>query len=86
MERNTFPSPPPDQKDIYIGNLPDGTSQGELEALFLKYGKVHSVRLGQKNYGFIRMGDIEALKAIDCINGIYYKGSKLKVNNALHPG
>jgi len=34
MERNTFPSPPPDQKDIYIGNLPDGTSQGELEALY----------------------------------------------------
>jgi RNA recognition motif-containing protein len=74
-------------KKLFIGNLPPGTSEEELQKLFSAFGKVRSSKLvtdvfsGQcKGFGFIEMEGHEARAAIAGLNGKDFNGRPMKVN------
>ncbi len=77
-------------KKLYVGNLPYGTSQADLETLFAEAGSVESVNLitdrysGQsRGFGFVEMTtDEEAKTAIERFDGYDLNGRPLKVNEA----
>ena len=76
--------------NIYVGNLPYGISEDELNKIFGEYGEVNSVKIitdkysgRSKGFGFVEMlNDEEAQKAIDGLNETDIKGRNLKVNTA----
>jgi RNA recognition motif-containing protein len=54
-------------KNIYVGNLPYSTSEGEIRGLFEQFGTVESIRLitdrdtgRAKGFGFVEMDSEEA--------------------------
>ena len=75
---------------LYIGNLSYSTTEEEIDQLISSYGKADSIQLikdrhtGQsKGFGFIEMNDnSEADAAIKGLNTTYFKGRKLKLNQA----
>ena len=76
--------------DIYVGNLPYGAGDQELQELFAKHGTVTSARVvmdkftGQsKGFGFVEMPEREqALGAIKATNGCDFMGRALRVNES----
>lgn len=76
--------------DIYVGNLPYGASDTELNELFSNYGTVSSARViidrfsGQsRGFGFVEMPDQkEAQNAIDNTNDVDFMGRRLRVNES----
>jgi len=75
--------------NIYVGNLPYATTGQELNEIFTEYGEVVSAKIildretgRSKGFGFVEMGDSEANKAIEDLNGAEYYGKKLTVNEA----
>ncbi len=77
-------------KKLYVGNLPYGTSDSELQRLFEEYGSVMSAQVivdrdsgRSKGFGFVEMGNQdEAQSAIDGLNGHEVNGRALTVNEA----
>jgi RNA recognition motif-containing protein len=76
-------------KRIYIGNLPNHTTERDLMALFERAGQIVSVRImldrdtgRSKGFGFVEMGNEEAEKAIKQLNGTNLDGHTLSVNEA----
>ncbi len=77
-------------KKLYVGNLPYGTSDSELQRLFEEYGTVTSAQVivdrdsgRSKGFGFVEMGNQdEAQAAIDGLNGQDMNGRPLTVNEA----
>lgn len=77
-------------KKLYVGNLPYGTSDSELQRLFEEYGTVMSAQVivdrdsgRSKGFGFVEMGNQEeAQSAIDGLNGQELNGRPLTVNEA----
>ena len=76
-------------KSIFVGNLPFRCTEGEIEALFARYGAVGSVKLindretgKPRGFGFVIMEDAEALAAINGLNGADMGGRALRVNEA----
>jgi RNA recognition motif-containing protein len=74
-------------KKLFIGNLPESTTEEDLKDLFSRYGTVRSSKLitdifsGRcKGFGFIEMEGHEARAAITGLNGKYFNGNSLKVN------
>jgi len=74
-------------KKIFIGNLPDSTSESDLETLFSEFGKVRSSKLVTdvfsglcKGFGFIEMEGHEARAAIAGLNGKEFNGNSLRVS------
>ena len=75
---------------LYIGNLSYSTTEEEINQLISEYGTADSIQLikdrhtGQsKGFGFIEMNDnSEADAAIKGLNTTYFKGRKLKLNQA----
>jgi len=74
-------------KKLFIGNLPPGTREEELQALFSAFGTVRSSKLvtdvfsGQcKGFGFVEMEGHEARAAIAGLNGKDFNGRPMKVN------
>ena len=69
---------------LYIGNLSYSATNDELRELFASYGNVKEARVIQgRGFGFVEMGsDEEAKKAMEGLNGFYFKGRKLKVDEA----
>src|SRR5271154_1134999 len=75
---------------LYVGNLPHGVSEQELNDLFLTYGQVNSVRIikdkfsgESRGFAFVEMGDNETAKAaIAGLNGAQVKGQSIRVNEA----
>jgi RNA recognition motif-containing protein len=71
---------------LFVANFDYETEEYELEQLFTKFGTVHSVKIcrngvGQSAYGFIEMlSDYEAERAIEVLNGRWWKRRRLKVN------
>ncbi len=76
--------------NIYVGNLPYGITENELQDLFAEYGSVVSANVikdrdtgNSKGFGFIEMdnqsGAEEAIKALD---GAEVQGRNIKVNQA----
>lgn len=77
-------------KNIYVGNLPYGTNNAELETLFGEFGSVGSARVitdretgRSRGFGFVEMpNDGEAENAINTLNGKDFNGRVLTVNEA----
>ena len=76
-------------KKLYVGNLPFQTTEDDLDGLFGQVGSVESVRIitdrdtgRSRGFGFVEMGDEEADKAIEQLNGTELEGRALTVNEA----
>ena len=77
------------RKSIFVGNLPYDTNKRELHELFAHYGPVYSIKLIRehntgkfKGYVFVEMETNDANIAIKELNGAYFFGQKLRVNDA----
>src|SRR5262245_59200082 len=77
-------------KKLYVGNLPYGISDSDLQQLFEPHGTVQSAQViidrdtgRSKGFGFVEMGsDAEAQAAISAMNGNQIDGRALTVNEA----
>ena len=77
-------------KNIYVGNLSWGTTEGVLRETFEQYGEVLSARIitdrdtgRSRGFGFVEMeNEDEANAAIDALNGQALDGRPLTVNEA----
>jgi RNA recognition motif-containing protein len=77
-------------RKIYVGNLPYGISDSDLERMFEEFGTVNSAQVimdrdtgRSKGFGFVEMGsDAEAQAAIEALNGKNVDGRNLTVNEA----
>ena len=78
------------EMNIYVGNLPYGTDNDELRAVFAAFGEVSAARIvndretgRSKGFGFVEMpNDDEARSAIEALNGNEIGGRKAVVNEA----
>ena len=75
--------------NIYVGNLPFNTTEGELRSLFESYGTVNSAHVvldrdtgRSRGFGFVEMPDGDGNAAIEALNGHSLEGRNLKVNEA----
>ena len=79
-------------KTIYVGGLPLSATTEEVVALFSPYGAVDSVTLMKKpdgqsrGFGFVVMGDDEAMKAVDELDGVEFCGQILRINESRDRG
>src|SRR5579863_4429614 len=77
-------------KNIFVGNLSFGATEGSVRSLFEAYGTVDRVSLitdrdtGQaRGFGFVEMSnDAEAERAISELNGRELDGRALNINEA----
>ena len=77
-------------KKLFVGNLPFGISDFELEDLFKGYGEVTSAKVivdrrtgRSRGYGFVEMGTEDlAQQAIEALNGTELKGRPINVSLA----
>jgi RNA recognition motif-containing protein len=77
--------------NIYVGQLPDNITEGELRELFSPFGEIASINLVMdrysgrpKDFGFVDMPDnSEADKAIKALNRSNLKGKEIKVNQVM---
>jgi RNA recognition motif-containing protein len=77
-------------KKLYVGNLPYGITDSDLQQMFSAHGTVQSAQIimdrdtgRSKGFGFVEMGsDAEAQAAIDALNGQDKEGRSLTVNEA----
>lgn len=75
---------------LYVGNLPYGVRDNDLEQAFTQFGSVTSAKVmmerdtgRSKGFGFVEMGsDAEASAAIQGMNGQPLGGRSLVVNEA----
>jgi RNA recognition motif-containing protein len=69
---------------LYVGNLDYSATNGQLEELFSKYGKVSQIDIiPGKGFAFVEMADsAEAEKAKDELNGTDFIGRTLKIDEA----
>ncbi|CAB5706215.1 polyadenylate binding protein, human types 1, 2, 3, 4 family [Delftia tsuruhatensis] len=75
---------------LYVGNLPYGVRDNDLEQVFSQFGAVTSARVmmerdtgRSKGFGFVEMGsDAEAQAAVQGMNGQPLGGRSLVVNEA----
>jgi cold-inducible RNA-binding protein len=76
-------------KKLFVGNLSFQTSKSDITAAFEQFGPVESVAIitdrdtgRSKGFGFVVMGEEEANKAIEKLNGTELSGRTLTVNEA----
>jgi len=75
---------------LYVGNLPDTTTEDDLRTLFDKAGQVASVALitdrstgNSRGFAFVEMTtEVEAKNAISMLDGFNLNEHELKVNLA----
>jgi RNA recognition motif-containing protein len=76
--------------NIYVGNLPYDTTEGEMKDIFSEYGEVSTVSVitdrytgRSKGFGFVEMPDqAQAEEAIKSLDGSSVSGRSIKVNQA----
>lgn len=76
--------------NIYLGNLPDNTTEEKLKSLFETFGTIESIKIIKdrfsgrpKGFGFIEMpSNSEADQAIKALNGNLIDGNYIKVRPA----
>ena len=76
--------------NIYVGNLPYGITENELQDLFGEYGSVVSVNVikdrdtgNSKGFGFVEMElEQEAMVAIEKLHGTRVNKNKIRVKPA----
>jgi cold-inducible RNA-binding protein len=77
-------------KNLYVGNLPFGTTETDLRDAFSVYGQVDTVNIvidretgRARGFAFVEMGDSDgAEKAIAALNGADLGGRSIQVNEA----
>src|SRR5947208_10996040 len=77
-------------KNLYVGNLPHSTTEGELRNIFEAHGAVEKITLvtdrdtgRSRGFGFVEMTNAsEADKAIAALNGTDLGGRTLTINEA----
>ena len=77
-------------KNLYVGNLPNSTTEPELRGLFEAHGAVEKVSIvtdretgRARGFAFVEMTNAgEADKAVAALNGIELGGRALKINEA----
>ena len=77
-------------KNLYVGNLPHSTTEGELRNLFEAHGAVEKITIvtdrdtgRSRGFGFVEMTNAsEADKAIATLNGTDLGGRTLTINEA----
>ncbi len=74
---------------LYVGNLPWNTTAEELTEFFTPYGQVDSSRIitdretgRSRGFGFIEVGEADAARMAEELNGMDYGGRPLTVNEA----
>lgn len=74
---------------LYVGNLPWSTENQDLEELFGQYGAVQSANVitdretgRSRGFGFVEMGNEDARRAMEELNGHEIQSRALKVNEA----
>jgi len=75
-------------KNLYVGNLPFGTTDEDLRQAFSPYGAVVKAQVimdretgRSRGFGFVEMGD-GAEEAVNAMNGAQFGGRTLTVNEA----
>jgi RNA recognition motif-containing protein len=77
-------------KKLYVGNLPYGVTDSQLEEMFSAHGAVQSAQVimdretgRSKGFGFVEMSSpAEAEAAINALNGFENNGRAMTVNEA----
>lgn len=77
-------------KKLYVGNLPFGATDGDLQEIFGQAGSVASAKIimdretgRSKGFGFVEMSsDAEATDAINKFNGAEFNGRPMTVSEA----
>ncbi|MCW2277115.1 RNA recognition motif domain-containing protein [Heliophilum fasciatum] len=76
-------------RTLYVGNLPWATKPEQLTDLFAPYGEVISSRIitdretgRSRGFGFVEVGDQEAERMVEAMNGAEFEGRQLTVNEA----
>ncbi|MFI5181345.1 MAG: RNA recognition motif domain-containing protein [Thermoanaerobaculia bacterium] len=74
---------------LYVGNLSYGVNDSSLRSLFEAHGAVQSATVvvdrdsgRSKGFGFVEMGDEDAKKAMQALNGSQHDGRTIRVNEA----
>jgi RNA recognition motif-containing protein len=74
---------------LYVGNLPFTTSSDDLSRMFAPHGAVESAEVvtdrdtgRSRGFGFVEMGDEDARRAIEELDGSDIGGRRLTVNEA----
>lgn len=74
---------------IYVGNLSFRATEQQLAELFGEYGTVLSTQIPldrvpgrQRGFGFVRMEDVDARRAIAALNASTFLGRRLAVGEA----
>ena len=74
---------------LYVGNLSYAVNDSSLRALFEAHGAVQSATVvvdrdsgRSKGFGFVEMGDEDAKKAMQALNGQQHEGRTIRVNEA----
>ncbi|KAJ0396670.1 hypothetical protein P43SY_007160 [Pythium insidiosum] len=71
--------------EVYVGNLPPGTTRDELSFLF-QYLGYETVRITARGFGFVTLRSAEDMhRAVEDLDGRDFNGMKLKVSVALAP-
>ncbi|TMW69604.1 hypothetical protein Poli38472_001760 [Pythium oligandrum] len=77
--------PNPHPFEVYVGNLPPGTSREELSFLF-QYLGYETVRITARGFGFVTLRSAEDMsRAVEDLDGREFNGMKLKVSVAMAP-
>lgn len=71
---------------IFVGNLPESTTDASLGALFIAHGKVDTAAViidratgRPRGFGIVEMAAPDAARAIERLNGEEFEGRTLKV-------
>lgn len=74
---------------LYVGNLPWNTTAEELGEFFSQYGEISSSRIitdretgRSRGFGFIEVGEEDAERMAEELNGKNFGGRPLTVNEA----
>lgn len=54
----------PDACQLFVGGLPNGTTEADLRVLFSEFGDILEIRVNQKNFAFIVFNNSESVQKV----------------------
>lgn len=69
---------------LFIGNLDYNITSQQLETFFANYGHIKEAKVIEgKGFGFVEYStDLEAVNALEALDGYMFEGRKLRINEA----